>query len=283
MVAEAVPFPKSATEPTRVLDISRYRILPEGGIQRIEIDDSSRAFDAATLEKFRANTVYTRRIPEEDLLQPPYPQSVPKEIVDAAVLGDVYAMGNIVAIHNEALVGYMMAHTSYDDAQDNAQTVWYNITRHVLDYEDQGLKFEAWLYAAARNQVASYHRKESYKRKNILQANRVAVDAEGQPKDRVSPVGPEELVADADPTVNPEQSMERTFWQTVLTDKIKRLPPTQQTILFFRYNRQYSVKETAEATGKTENSVKVLNHKAIARIATLMRKDGYTREDFQLA
>jgi len=49
-----------------------------------------------------------------------------------------------------------------------------------------------------------------------------------------------------------------------------RLAKAQREVIALRFGAGLSVRETAEALGKSENSVKVLQHKAIARLQKLL-------------
>jgi RNA polymerase sigma-70 factor (ECF subfamily) len=51
----------------------------------------------------------------------------------------------------------------------------------------------------------------------------------------------------------------------------EKLPEAQRQVISLRFIAGLSVTETAQALGKTENNVKVLQHKAIAKLQTMVR------------
>jgi RNA polymerase sigma-70 factor (ECF subfamily) len=50
------------------------------------------------------------------------------------------------------------------------------------------------------------------------------------------------------------------------------LPEAQRQVITLRFSAGLSVAETAQALGKTENNVKVLQHKAIAKLQGMVRQ-----------
>ena len=63
--------------------------------------------------------------------------------------------------------------------------------------------------------------------------------------------------------------------QRITTEEVyaacRQLPPTQRQVIALRFGAGLSVKETADTLKKTENNVKVLQHKAIAKLQRLLR------------
>jgi len=53
----------------------------------------------------------------------------------------------------------------------------------------------------------------------------------------------------------------------------ERLPEAQRQVISLRFGAGLSVAETAQALGKTENNVKVLQHKAIAKLQIMVRHE----------
>jgi RNA polymerase sigma-70 factor (ECF subfamily) len=51
----------------------------------------------------------------------------------------------------------------------------------------------------------------------------------------------------------------------------EKLPEAQRQVIALRFGAGLSVAETARSLGKTENNVKVLQHKAIAKLQVMVR------------
>jgi RNA polymerase sigma-70 factor (ECF subfamily) len=53
----------------------------------------------------------------------------------------------------------------------------------------------------------------------------------------------------------------------------EKLPEAQRQVIALRFGAGLSVAETAQSLGKTENNVKVLQHKAIAKLQIMVRHE----------
>lgn len=76
------------------------------------------------------------------------------------------------------------------------------------------------------------------------------------------------ILADDDPVAALEQSIEITGVKKV----IEKLPPQQREVISLRFISGLSVTETAAAIGKTEGTVKKLQHVALAKLRKLMER-----------
>jgi RNA polymerase sigma-70 factor (ECF subfamily) len=76
-----------------------------------------------------------------------------------------------------------------------------------------------------------------------------------------------------DPSPDHVIEIEFQFTMAVVREAADRLPEAQRQVIALRFGSGLSVAETAQALKKTENNVKVLQHKAIARLQTLVRRD----------
>jgi RNA polymerase sigma-70 factor (ECF subfamily) len=76
-------------------------------------------------------------------------------------------------------------------------------------------------------------------------------------------------VADSQP--GPEWHVEQRITTEEVFAACERLPPSQRQVIALRFGAGLSVKDTADSLGKTENNVKVLQHKAIAKLQGMLR------------
>ena len=66
--------------------------------------------------------------------------------------------------------------------------------------------------------------------------------------------------------------IETQFTIAIVRQAAEKLPEAQRQVIALRFGAGLSVAETAKALKKTENNVKVLQHKAIAKLQTLTRE-----------
>lgn len=178
------------------------------------------------------------------------PQAVPNQedernLVDRARTGDREAMGSIYDLYLTPVYRYVLAHVgSPVDAEDITHEVFVRIAEHIGRFEWRGVPFSAWVLRIARNQAISYHRRRG-----------------GRP---VSVSTDDFDIEDGSP--GPEPQVEHALTMAEVNQACFRLPPAQQQVLALRFGSGLSVRETAGQLGKTENNVKVLQHKAIAKL-----------------
>ena len=76
-----------------------------------------------------------------------------------------------------------------------------------------------------------------------------------------------------DPTPDHVDTIVTAFTVATVREAAERLPEAQRQVIALRFGAGLSVAETAKALGKTENNVKVLQHKAIAKLQVMVRHE----------
>lgn len=110
--------------------------------------------------------------------------------------------------------------------------------------------FRAWLYRIAHNGVVDYLRT----RKNPQPLERVNVAFDTQP--------------------NPEHWVQAREDGRALHNAFARLDPQDQEVLVCRFVSQLSHAETAQVLSVTENHVRILQFRALKKLAGLLRRGG---------
>lgn len=172
-----------------------------------------------------------------------------RDLVDRARTGDRAAMGAIYDLYVTSIYRYVLAHVgSTSEAEDITEEVFLRVIEHIGRFEWRDVPFSAWVLRIARNQVISHHRRRGARPTNVSTDD---FDVE-------------------DSRPGPEPQVEHALTMTEVQEACRRLPPLQQQIIALRFGSGLSVRETAESLGKTENNVKVLQHKAIAKLQKLL-------------
>jgi RNA polymerase sigma-70 factor (ECF subfamily) len=134
-------------------------------------------------------------------------------------------------------------------AQDLTQKVFVKMIEQLPRYRSQGAPFAAWLFRVARNAWIDEHRTSHQD---------VGLDAlVEQPDERL---GPEEMAADA------------FDWGRVRT-ALDRLPDDQREAIACRFFAGLTPRETGAQMGRSEGSVRVLQHRALASMRRLLAAD----------
>jgi RNA polymerase sigma-70 factor (ECF subfamily) len=114
--------------------------------------------------------------------------------------------------------------------------------------------FSAWLFRIAHNAVISQRRKDNARGKSGPLLEGIPVDS----------AGPDELVE------------QRLILNEVMA-AARKLPEAQRQVITLRFTAGLSVAETAMAMGKGEGNVKVIQHKAIAKLREMLGQSARKR------
>jgi RNA polymerase sigma-70 factor (ECF subfamily) len=178
------------------------------------------------------------------------------DIVDRAVAGNAAAISELLGRIHPMVVRYCRArlsggHRSLSTADDIAQEVCMAVLTALPSYRREGRPFIAFVYGIAGNKVVDAHR------------------AAGRSKSNPMADVPD-MVA-GDPT--PEDLVVGASVASRMHELLKVLPATQREILIMRVGTGLSAEETAEALGTTPGAVRVAQHRALAKLRSLVASD----------
>lgn len=139
--------------------------------------------------------------------------------------------------------------TNRHEAEDLTHDVFLSAWQNLKNYKHKGFPFSSWLYQIARNKVIDHYRTK----KN--HTNFENVD--------------EELLKVADVS---EVNLNTTLELEQVKAAITNLSPEQQDVIIMKFVEDLSNEEIAEALGKTEGAVRLLQHRAVNNLKTLLWK-----------
>ena len=176
-----------------------------------------------------------------DVIAPDFDE---RAAIERAQSGDQEALGALYAFYFPRVYRYVAGRVrSTQDAEDVTEEVFLRIVKNLRRFEWRGLPFGAWVFRIARNEVVSHARRQ---------------------RRRGAPAPLSETIPDARQDHAAAYELQATI--EVVREATSRLPPAQRDVIALRFGAGLSVAETALALQKTENNVKVLQHKAIARL-----------------
>jgi RNA polymerase sigma-70 factor (ECF subfamily) len=172
-----------------------------------------------------------------------------RRVVEAAQAGDLDALASLYDTHINQVYRYALARLgNVHDAEDVAEEIFLKMLNGLPKYQVRKVPFAAWLMRIAHNEVVSFARR------SVRRANDTDL--------------PEEIVDRGDS--DPAEHAERTLALEDLRKAVALLPEAQREVITLRFAAGLSVADTARALGKQENNVKVLQHKGMQRLQTLM-------------
>lgn len=170
-------------------------------------------------------------------------------VVESAKLGEHEALTALYEHYFPRVYRYVASRLSTsEDAEDVTEEIFLRVIDNIHSFAWRGLPFGAWVFRIARNEVVSHVRRQ---------------------KTRGMTSELTEMIPDPAPDHTLQVEMELTF--QVARKAIERLPEAQRQVVSLRFVSGLSVAETAQALNKTENNVKVLQHKGIAKLQMMMR------------
>jgi RNA polymerase sigma-70 factor (ECF subfamily) len=134
-----------------------------------------------------------------------------------------------------------------DLAQDVAQEVCMAVVAAVPTYEERGLPFEAFVYRIASHKLADVQRAEMR-----------------------GPTPVADLPDRVDQAPTPEEAAVVRDDAALALSLLQRLPEAQREILILRVAVGMSTEETADAIGMSPGAVRVAQHRALARLRTML-------------
>jgi len=173
-----------------------------------------------------------------------------KQYIKEAQDGDDESFGLIYEyyvsqIHRFISFKVSNAQTAEDIAHEVFLSAWKNINR----YRQGETPFSSWLYRIARNKIIDSYRNNK---------GDISMDTEGFDIDSI---GSCEQV-DLDKVLNVRK----------VKEMLKLLSPNFKKVIVMRYIKDMDHKEIAKALKKTENEIRVTQHRAIKKLRELCEK-----------
>ena len=166
-------------------------------------------------------------------------------IVRAARQREEVAVAALYRAFNPPLMRFLRQQAPWA-ADDLAAETWLSVARGLEAFEGDAADFRRWLYTIARRRVVDHFRVESRK---------VPSTPLGDHDDRANG-GDASTVALADIAA-----------QDAIAALLRDLPASQAEVVLLRVVADLSTEDVASITGRSVGSVRVLQHRALRRLA----------------
>jgi RNA polymerase sigma-70 factor (ECF subfamily) len=163
------------------------------------------------------------------------------DVVQRAKDGDTTAFAELYETHAPRLYRYFLPRVSghAQIAEDLTEEVFVRVLERFNQYEDRGLPFGAWLFRIAHNLLID-------SRRRAPRQPHVGLD-ECEEIDSPAALG----------------SLDQALDHHELSEAMKRLTAEQQRVIRLRFLEGMTIADTAQTMGKTEESVKKLQARAL--------------------
>ena len=225
--------------------------------------------------------------PSAGLPREALPPEVERDLVDRARRQDQEAFGLLYDAYLPRLYRYCLTRVGNEtDAEDLAEEIFVKVFRAIEGFQwrtasetspggptgqaqgsgasgalggGQRVPFAAWLFRIAHNHVVSFHRRSATRGPAAELSESIRDERRGPAEITEAKLAAEEVFA-----------------------AVRELPEAQRDVILLRFASGLSVAETAEALGKQQTNVKVLQHKGIQRLKRMLTGDaeamGRTRQ-----
>jgi RNA polymerase sigma-70 factor (ECF subfamily) len=173
------------------------------------------------------------------------------ETLAAAKAGDENAWATIYHAFAGPIAGYLASH-GVTESEDLTGEVFLQIARDIHRFEGDEPSFRSWVFVIAHRRMIDWRRA----------AMRRPVISELQHRD-----GPAGNVED--------EAMERLA-QSGIEEVLECLTDEQREVVALRVIADLTLKETADAMGKTVGAIKALQHRALLTVRTELENGGVT-------
>ena len=172
-------------------------------------------------------------------------------VLEAARSGAEWAVSSMYLSLQPALLRYLRAQES-SDAEDIASEVWLGVARGLRRFEGGEQDFRRWVFAIGRRRLIDHRRAVKHRRTDV-------------PFDELHADGPRS--SEEEPA---------SFEGVTAADALRRigsLPPDQADVVLLRVIGGFSSEEVGELVGKRPGTVRVLQHRALLRLASDLRAE----------
>lgn len=141
------------------------------------------------------------------------------------------------------------------DAEDITQHTFVSAWENIRTYEHRGFPFSSWLYRIAGNAVIDHFR-----------THRHTIDVDAVPED---------FLAHHDET---ESELDTSIEMKEVRIALQSLEPDQQNVIIMKFVEDLSNKEIAAALQKSEGAIRVIQHRALKQVKTIIdaRRNNHT-------
>jgi RNA polymerase sigma-70 factor, ECF subfamily len=173
-----------------------------------------------------------------------------ERLVEAAVTGDVQAFTALYDKYLNRVYRYVYYRVrNRADAEDLTQQVFLRAWGAINRYTPTGVPFAGWLLTIAHNLVVDFLR-------------------------RAKPVDPlEEEPTNGQRWADPEGSAIARHDALAVQRAISWLKPAQQQVILLRFFEHMSCSDVAATLNKSEVSVRVMQHRALAELRRLLDRE----------
>ncbi|MDA8379677.1 MAG: RNA polymerase sigma factor [Actinomycetota bacterium] len=174
--------------------------------------------------------------------------------LDAARAGDESGFSALFRAFHPALVLYARRRAP-DSAEDIVSQTWLDAAAGFATFAGDAEDFRAWLFTIAHHRIADHYRARARRPRHV-------------------DLTEEDLPPATEATE--EQALDTLSSNQAVDALTRELPPDQAEIVLLRVVAGLSVEQVARVTGRRPGTVRVIQHRALRRLAKIWGGEGVT-------
>jgi len=176
-------------------------------------------------------------------------------ILTAAQEGGDWAVAILYRWLHPAVVGYLRGRAG-DEAEDLAAETWLAVARALRGFSGDEAAFRSWVFTIAHRRLVDHHRTSTRRLRT-----RSLTPGDG-PGGTVEPASPDDPAGETVANMSSDEAVRRI---------VALLPADQAEIVLLRVVGGLPVEEVAQITGRRPGTVRVLQHRALRRLAEQLK------------
>lgn len=178
-------------------------------------------------------------------------------ILTAAQEGGDWAVAILYRWLHPAVVGYLRGRAG-DEAEDLAAETWLAVARGLRGFSGDEAAFRSWVFTIAHRRLVDHHRAKSRQplTRSLTPGDGPGGTAEDGPT--TEPVSPDDPAGETVAAMASDEAVGRI---------VALLPADQAEIVLLRVVAGLPVEDVAQITGRRAGTVRVLQHRALRRLA----------------
>jgi RNA polymerase sigma-70 factor (ECF subfamily) len=177
-------------------------------------------------------------------------------VLDAARTGAEWGVAALYRDLSGPVLRYLTSQAPAE-GEDLASETWIDVARGLHRFRGEEQDFRRYVFAIARKRLLDYRRKT---------------------RRRKTDSAPAEIIEQHLPTGDVEAEAMEAFSTRQALELVGRLAPAQADVVMLRVVGGFSTAEVARLIGKREGAVRVLQHRALAKLAAELGQEGVTPE-----
>jgi RNA polymerase sigma-70 factor (ECF subfamily) len=177
-----------------------------------------------------------------------------ESVLSAAQTGAEWAVTVLYRDLHPAVLRYLTTQEPHE-GEDIEAEAWLDVARSLERFRGHESDFRRWVFAIARRRLLDFRRRSGRR--------------------RTHPVSAETLDDHVPPGDVEAEAMEGFSTESALA-RIATLPPDQAEVVLLRVLAGFTAEEVARMMGKRPGTVRVLQHRALARLARDLAREPVT-------